>query len=379
MRILLVIDSFFTGGAEFSTLELFAFLKEKQVDIKICKLKEKKPEYDSDSFDIDQNIITTLPNGSFLIKRKALQKIISEFKPDVIHSVLFKSNLLVRSIRFFNSSFVHLESLVNHSYSENRLNEVGVTKMKLLFFRILDCVSSFFGTDHFHPNGNSVAQHYHEKLGISFKRMTVVYRGRKASNYENAPAVLKLNFGIEEKTLVLINVARQEYQKGQDVLINAMSMLPKDVLEKVHLLIVGREGKSTLILQEQVLNNELNSKITFLGHRTDIPSLLKMADVFVFPSRFEGLPGVLIEAEASGLPIVCTNLSMMLEVVEINKNALTFTLDNSSELADAISELVSSKEMRDSFSEISKKLFKEKFEIESVHQKMYELYIKIIK
>lgn len=379
MRILLVIDSFFTGGAEFSTLELFAFLKEKQVDIKICKLKEKKPEYDSYSFDIDQNLITTLPNGSFLIKRKALQKIISEFKPDVIHSVLFKSNLLVRSIRFFNSSFVHLESLVNHSYSENRLNEVGVTKMKLLFFRILDCVSSFFGTDHFHPNGNSVAQHYHEKLGISFKRMTVVHRGRKASNYENAQAVLKLNFGIEEETLVLINVARQEYQKGQDVLIKAMSLLPKDVLEKVHLLIVGREGKSTLILQEQVLNNELNSKITFLGHRTDIPSLLKMADVFVFPSRFEGLPGVLIEAEASGLPIVCTNLSMMLEVVEINKNALTFTLDNSSELANAICQLASSKEMRDSFSEISKKLFKEKFEIESVHQKMYELYIKIIK
>ena len=128
MRILLVIDSFFTGGAEFSTLELFSYLKDKGVAILICKTKEMRPEYQPDAFGLDNNLIQTLPKLGFKAKRKALQNSIADFKPDIVHSVLFNSNLLVRTIRVFDSSFVHIESLVNHTYSSNRLNEPGVTK-----------------------------------------------------------------------------------------------------------------------------------------------------------------------------------------------------------------------------------------------------------
>ena len=133
MRILLVIDSFFTGGAEFSTLELFNYLKDKGEEILICKTKEMHPEYNPEAFGLQTSLIRTLPQAGFKAKRKALQTIIADFKPDIVHSVLFNSNLLVRSIRVFDSSFVHIESLVNHTYSSNRLNEPGFTKYKLEF------------------------------------------------------------------------------------------------------------------------------------------------------------------------------------------------------------------------------------------------------
>lgn len=377
MRILLVIDSFFTGGAEFSTLELFSYLKEKGVEICICKTKEMHPEYIPESFGLDSNLIKTLPQKGFWEKRKALQQIILDFNPDCIHSVLFNSNLLVRTIRVFDSSFVHIESLVNHTYSSNRLNEPGVTKYKLEFYRWLDRITSIFGTNHFHPNGFSVAEHYQKELGISPKKMTVVHRGRRGENYEVA-SLSKSDFGIPENQLVLINVARQEYQKGQDVLFDAIAILPKDVRNKIHLLVVGREGKATPSLQKQVQEKGISSCISFLGHRTDIPALLKMSDIFVFPSRFEGLPGVLIEAEASGLPIICTHLSMMLEVVQVNENALTFEIDNPVQLAEAIEKLVTQADLRSQFAKKSKEVFKENFQIESVHQKMYDLYQKLI-
>jgi glycosyltransferase involved in cell wall biosynthesis len=377
MRILLVIDSFFTGGAEFSTLELFSYLKDKGVTILICKTKEMRPEYQPDAFGLDKNLIQTLPQLGFKAKRKALQNIIADFKPDIIHSVLFNSNLLVRTIRVFDSSFVHIESLVNHTYSSNRLNEPGVTKYKLEFYRWLDRITSYFGTDHFHPNGFSVAEHYQKALGISPKKMTVVHRGRRGENYEVA-SLSKSDFGIPENQLVLINVARQEYQKGQDVLFDAIAILPKDVRDKIHLLVVGREGKATPSLQKQVQEKGISSHISFLGHRTDIPALLNMSDIFVFPSRFEGLPGVLIEAEASGLPIICTHLSMMLEVVKVNENALTFEIDNPIQLAEAIEKLVTQPDLRNQFAKKSKEVFKENFQIESVHQKMYDLYQKLI-
>lgn len=377
MKILLVIDSFFTGGAEFSTLELFSYLKNNGVEICICKTKDMHPKYDPKAFGLDADIIFTLPQKGFFGKRKALQKIISDFKPDIVHSVLFNSNLLVRSIRITDNSFVHLESLVNHTYSENRLKEPGVTKFKLEFYRWLDGITSFFGTNHFHPNGYSVGEHYQQKLHISSKKMTVVHRGRKKEHYEVA-SLFKNDFGILENKLVLINVARQEYQKGQDILLEAFSLLPKFILDKIHLLIVGREGKVTSLLHQQVQNQNLSKNVSFLGHRTDIPALLKMSDIFVFPSRFEGLPGVLIEAEAASLPIVCTHLSMMLEVVEENQNALTFEINNSNQLAEVIIQLVTDTSLREQFAKKSHEIFTERFQIESVHQKMFDLYKKLL-
>ena len=377
MRILLVIDSFFTGGAEFSTLELFKFLKEKGIEIHICKLKQMSPEYLPEAFGLNTSFITTLPVESFTSKRKALKNLISEFKPDIIHSVLFNANLLVRTIRMFDSSFIHIESLVNHTYSKDRLNEKGVTKFKLEVYRYLDKVTAYFGTNHFHPNGYSVANHYQTKLGINPKKMTVVHRGRDGKKYHVAPYDRK-EYGIDNEKVIFINVARQEFQKGQDVLLKAISILPKEILNQIYVLIVGREGKATNLLLEQIKDDNLTNYITFLGHRTDIPQLLNMADVFVFPSRFEGLPGVLIEAEAAGLPIICTDLSMMLEVVEKDKNALVFEIDNVTALALAIEKITLDENLRVQFSKKSKEIFNEKFQIESVHDKMLDLYQKLI-
>lgn len=376
MRILLVIDSFFTGGAEFSTLELFKYLKEKNVVIQICKLKKMSPEYAPETFNLSNDYIAILPNGDFLQKRKALKKMISQFKPDIIHSVLFNANLLVRSIRVFDSSFIHIESLVNHTYSKNRLQEKGVTKIKLEGYRFLDRITSTLGTDHFHPNGYSVAKHYQEKLGIDQKKMTVVHRGRDIKKYDVLPFNRK-QIGIDEDKIILLNVARQEYQKGQDILLKALTLLPRDILEKVHLLIVGREGKLTTSLLKFIEVNKLEKNISFLGHRTDIPELLKMSDIFVFPSRFEGLPGVLIEAEAAGLPVICTNLPMMKEVVEVDRNALVFEINNEKQLAECISKLVLDENLKNEFALESKKIFDEKFLLDSVHQKMYNLYFKL--
>jgi len=377
MRVLLVIDSFFTGGAEFSTLELFSYLQSQGVTIHICKTKDMNPQYDPEKFGLHSSIITTLPEVGFRGKRIALQELIATFQPDIVHSVLFNSNLLVRTIRLFTCSFVHLESLVNHTYSEHRLNEPGVTRLKLAYYQLLDGITGFLGTDHFHPNGYSVAHHYQKKLLISPKKMTVVHRGRKS--HDNLQGILsKSTFGIGEDTLVFINVARQEYQKGQDVLLDAVSLLPQSVLNSIHLLIVGREGKSTPLLLEKIKEKKLTSNLTLLGHRDDIPSLLQMSDVFVFPSRFEGLPGVLIEAESLGLPIICTHLPMMLEVVEENVNALTFALDNSKQLADRITKMVEDASLRERFSIQSKTIFDEKFKIEFVHQKMLDLYKSLV-
>ncbi|MES2411374.1 MAG: glycosyltransferase family 4 protein [Bacteroidota bacterium] len=378
MKILFVIDSFFTGGAEFSTLEIIRFLKEKGVQIHTCKLKDKLPQYDASLFGFDNSNITTLPKENFFAKRKALKSLIADFKPDIVHSVLFNSNLLVRSIRIFDSSFIHLESLVNHTYSKERLKDPRINSTKLELHRWLNRTTAFFGTDHFHPNGLSVSEHFQQKLSIPSKKMTLVHRGRNSKNYDVTPFP-KSEFGIANDQLVLINVGRQDFQKGHDILLDSISLLPDSVKAKVVLVVVGREGNATASIQKLLVEKKLESNVMFLGHRTDVPALLKMADIFVFPSRFEGLPGALIEAEAAGLPIICSHLSMMLEVVEPNQNAITFDIDNTQAVTDAIVLLAENEKVRAQFAKKSRAIFEERFQIEAVHQSMYLLYKKLIK
>lgn len=377
MKILFVIDSFFTGGAEFSTLEIVRFLKENGIQISVCKLKNKEPQYDASLFGLDTSDVFTLPSGGFWTKRKALQKSIQEFKPDIIHSVLFNSNLMVRSIRVVDKSFIHLESLVNHSYSSERLKDPRVKAYKLELHRWFNMITARFGTDHFHPNGASVMQHFQEKLFISSKKMTLVYRGRNSKNYEVAPTP-RTDLGIENDKIVLINVGRQDFQKGHDLLVESVASLPDSIKDKIVILIVGREGNATTSLQSLLSEKKLEETIFFLGHRTDIPALLKLADIFIFPSRFEGLPGALIEAEAAGLPIICSHLPMMLEVVEPNQNALTFDINKIQDLTDAIALLINDANLRLKFGHRSRELFEERFQLESVHQSMMVLYTNLM-
>jgi glycosyltransferase involved in cell wall biosynthesis len=377
MKILFVIDSFFTGGAEFSTLEIVRFLKENGIQISVCKLKNKEPQYDASLFGLDISDVFTLPSGCFWTKRKALQKSIQEFKPDIIHSVLFNANMMVRSIRVFDKSFIHLESLVNHSYSSERLKDPRVKAYKLELHRWFNMITARFGTDHFHPNGVSVMQHFHEKLFISPKKMTLVYRGRNSKNYEVSPA-FRTDLGIQNDKIILINVGRQDFQKGHDLLVESFASLPNSIKEKIVILIVGREGNATSCLQRLIVKKKLEKTILFLGHRTDIPSLLKMADIFVFPSRFEGLPGALIEAEAAGLPIICSHLPMMLEVVEPNQNAITFDINKIQDLTDAITLMINDSNLRFKFGQKSRALFEERFQLEAVHQSMMVLYTNLM-
>ena len=176
----------------------------------------------------------------------------------------------------------------------------------------------------------------------------------------------------------MINVGRQDFQKGHDLLVESVASLQNSIKEKIVVFIVGREGNATSSLQKLLTEKKLEKTILFLGHRTDVPALLKMADIFVFPSRYEGLPGALIEAEAAGLPIICSQVSMMLEVVEPTKNALTFALDTVEDLTKAIEILVENQSLRALYSAKSKLIFEERFQIAAVHEKMYSLYQKLI-
>ncbi len=137
---------------------------------------------------------------------------------------------------------------------------------------------------------------------------------------------------------LLGTVARLEPQKGLDTLLEAIALLQSDI-ENVRCVIVG-EGKERERLEVMARALGVADNVLFVGPRRDVPVVLAALDVFVLPSRFEGLSLALLEAMAMGCPVVATAVSGSVEVVRHEETGLLVPPGNALALAEAIKRLL---------------------------------------
>ena len=115
---------------------------------------------------------------------------------------------------------------------------------------------------------------------------------------------------------IIGHVGRFHFQKNQKFLINVFYELQKKVSNAV-LLLVG-QGEDEASLKQQIADLKLEDKVQFLGVRKDVDKLLQCMDLMIFPSLFEGLPVIMLESQASGLPIYASDT--ISTQTKINKN-----------------------------------------------------------
>lgn len=114
----------------------------------------------------------------------------------------------------------------------------------------------------------------------------------------------KTELGILEKTPVLLSVGELNKNKNHETVLQALSKL-KD--KNFIYLICGR-GVLKEYLERKIQELHLENKAKLLGYRNDVIEILKIADLFIFPSKREGLPVSVIEAMAAGLPVIASNV-----------------------------------------------------------------------
>ena len=113
-------------------------------------------------------------------------------------------------------------------------------------------------------------------------------------------SILRNQLRIEEDVTVFIHVGRLHEAKNHIFLLYVFAMLIKEIPNSM-LLLVG-DGELSSGIEKQIEQLNLKSNVKMLGARTDIPDILNAADAFLFPSKWEGLPVTVVEAQASGLP-----------------------------------------------------------------------------
>jgi len=375
-KVAIILDSLWVGGTERSIAELLPYIVEAKIHPIVICLRHRLEEGIENEV-IRQNFdVRILQKGNFLSQCTQLRQLINSERPDLLHSSLFHANLVARFARMRLGTPL-LTSLVNSPYEAVRFRDPKISRWRLKIVQMVDGLTSRHLTTHFHAVSHFTKTTAIQSLKISDNDITVVERGRNPVRLgfasESRRNEARKELGLSPEQLVLVNVGRHEYQKGQKYLIEAVSEL-RSTYPQLVLLIAGRKGASTEKLTRLTDELGLGTTVKFLGHTEEIPKILSAADLFVLPSLFEGLPGAMIEALALSLPIIASDIPSNREVVDANKNAVLVQPESSKALATAIHFVLEDEQRRKTFSLASKKIFDERFNLDRVAPRMIQLY-----
>lgn len=178
---------------------------------------------------------------------------------------------------------------------------------------------------------------------LSPDQFVLIYNGTQiASDFINLSAEesaqlrwqVRQELGLSANSKLLLTVGRLSLQKGYQDLIPVIESIVK-AFPEVKFIWVG-EGEERESLVKKIKNCGIEDYVMLLGYRNDIPRLLKAADLFVFPTYFEGLPFSPIEAVAHELPIVASDASSLPEIVTDKVSGLLFPVGNRDRLQESL-------------------------------------------
>jgi glycosyltransferase involved in cell wall biosynthesis len=215
-----------------------------------------------------------------------------------------------------------------------------------------------------------------EKGRLPEDRIVLVRNGIDVESYRDTGGEeeLREELGLNGKRVVLA-VGRLFEQKGHIYLIKAARILKEEFPDLV-VVIVG-EGPLKASLASEIRESKLEDNVILSGPRRDIQELLAMSEMFVMPSLYEGLPIALLEAMASGKPIVATDVDGIRGVIEKGISGLLVPPQEESQLAKAISILLTDKQLATSLATSSRERAEREFDIRLHVKKIEGIYMEI--
>ena len=184
---------------------------------------------------------------------------------------------------------------------------------------------------------------------------------------------IRNKLGIPERKIILMSVGELTKRKNHMAVIEALACLKEyDILY-----VVCGDGPMKARLRARAEELGVRERVKLLGFRKDIAELHKMADIFVFPSLQEGLPVALMEAMASGLPIVASRIRGNEDLIQNNRGGYLVKAQDSKQLAEAISKMIKNPGQRDKMEKRNLEIIKH-YGQNAVLQKMKEFFNEIV-
>jgi glycosyltransferase involved in cell wall biosynthesis len=315
IELLYLIDSLARGGAERSLASMAPFLVEGGVALTVACIHRRDDL--SDEIRRAGGRVVYLPPSGRVRRIGHVRDLARTVRPDIVHTTLFEADVAGR-LAAARLRVPNVTSLVNTPYGPEHLDDPSLRKWKVRSAQAVDSATGRFVT-RFHAVSDHVRDVMAGRLHLDLRRIDVIPRGRDPARLgRRTPArraASRAALGMSAQDHVVVAVARQEHQKGLDVLLRAVAQLATSH-PRLKVVVAGREGTATPVLTRLIEQLGLSASVALLGERDDIPELLCAADTFVLPSRWEGMPGALLEAMAMEVPIVASDLPQVREVAD---------------------------------------------------------------
>lgn len=211
---------------------------------------------------------------------------------------------------------------------------------------------------------------------ISRAKMLIIPNGINVADHEmNIDDIGKRrDLGLDDTSPILGIASRLCKVKGLTYLLKAMCDI-RVVYKNAKLLIIG-DGPEKYELEKEARALNLHDQVLFLGERTDVQQLLKVLNIFVLPSISEGMPICLLEAMASGCPVIASRVGGVPEMIENGKTGILVEPANVSALANAILSLLGNEPMRRSMSIEGRRVVRERFCALKMTKAYEQLYLR---
>ena len=336
MRIDLVITELDTGGAEKCCVELALFLSQRGHQVRVIAFGPR-PESSKDSLVhlLESNHIKThfLGGKAWWMFPKVLLRIRRLFKsdrPEVIQSFLWHANVISALV----APSLGIPFFAGIRVSEPLRNRHALDRWSVSRSKNAVCVSQ------------GVADWCVQTEKMDARKLIVIPNGIATTQVK--PSIDPESHNVPANSRVLLFVGRLEHQKGVDVIVQRAEEL-LNRLPDHHLVFIGignlRQSVIALAMQQK-----LKGRVHCLGLRKDVRAWMSRSELLLLPTRYEGMPNVILEAMVEGLPVVTTRaegvaelLGEQLENQSVAREAwddffeLAFSLANSPELRRTLS------------------------------------------
>ncbi len=209
-------------------------------------------------------------------------------------------------------------------------------------------------------------------------KTTVVYNGIEIKRYSGSGgrSEFRQQLNVSSDTFIFGTVGRLNVQKGHTYLIKAFAQLHRDHPSS-ELWIVG-SGELHDELQSLACECEIEKSIRFLGDRNDIPEILAALDAFVLSSSWEGMPLALLEAMASGKPVVATGVDGITDLIVHGQNGILVPAREINRLTESMVQIFKDKSLRDRLAENARQTVTDRYSAQTTASMIGQIYLKAL-
>lgn len=318
---------------------------------------------------------------SYLISVLDLYRLFRRIRPQLVHTFDTKPSMLGRLAAFFArvpvivGTLPGLGSLYVATSSKAKVFRTGYELVQRVICRASDLT--------IFQNHDDYQQYVEQNIVPTSKAEVILGSGVRTDIFDpetftvEQRETLRRELDIPLDATVVIMVSRVIRSKGVMEFAATAQLTEKD--SGIVFLLVGAPDEGSIDRLTTAELQQLQSAVKWIGVRKDVPFILASSDIFVLPTYLrEGIPRVLLEAAAMGLPIVTIDAPGCNEVVESGKSGVLIAEPIPELFAEAIQEIVESPQLRDQYRRAARQRAVENFDLSIVVQQTRDIYDRLL-